>query len=177
MIREFLDKIIAFISNLLQPGSVISFDEKTDLIVSKDLEKRWYMFDGLFKMWGGVYGVPWWHLKAFALCESALGHPDMRVGYDGKSWGLMHFTIPTASQYLGRPATIEDIQNDDIAVKLAGKYYKHLRKVFPFELRKAVISYNQGEGNTLKGYYSDPVRKYWERWESWRIKIEQRDML
>ncbi len=146
-------------------------------------------FDPLFRQYGAAYGVPWLWLKAFAMNESSLGQ-DSRVARglevptdvegsksrDGKSWGLMQVTLPTAQAF--DPAASAELLNDpdycvDIAAQLVRELADHFPVVmgYPMRLEAIAKAYNEGEGNErteLDG--GTPPRKadaqaYWERWK------------
>jgi len=125
----------------------------------------WYKYDDLFKSSAAKYGIDWKWLKAHAIVESSLGqNPKVLAGTtssDGKSWGLMQVTLATANDL--RPnTTADDLNNPEISVDLAAKLISQLRARFPNDLRKMVISYNQGPGNTAKG--NDFTGNYWQKW-------------
>lgn len=135
-------------------------------------------FDELFKKYGREEGVPWRVLKAFAMNESSLGdHPSVAAGLanpndpasvseDGKSWGLMQLTIPTANDYenVGWP----DLNNAETSVRIAAKFIAHLWSIFGGEIEWVVKAYNEGEGNARKerdGKIAGYAGTYWERWQ------------
>ncbi len=134
----------------------------------------WSKYDAAFKAAASRYGIDWHYLKASAIVESTLGQ-NARVlagatSTDGKSWGLMQFTLPAANdmcpiQVNGRvyaSITTDDLNNPDVSIELAAKYISKLIRLFPGDLRKAIISYNQGPGNTQKG--KDYTGDYWKKW-------------
>lgn len=139
-------------------------------------------FDPLFKKYGALNNVPWKWLKAIAMNESSLGeassvawgldHPSDVEGSkssDGKSWGLMQMTVPTARDY-DLNATPEKLNNPEYSVSLAARFLAALRKQVPMSARNydelVFKSYNQGWGNSRKemlgigGGFANP---YWER--------------
>jgi soluble lytic murein transglycosylase-like protein len=127
----------------------------------------WDRYDDLFKAAGARYGIDWRFLKASAVVESSLGqNPRVMAGgasEDGKSYGLMQFTLPTAVDLRPR-TTVSDLNQPEISIDLAGKYISQLIRRFPGDLHKAIISYNQGPGNTAKG--NDFTGNYWEKWST-----------
>lgn len=115
----------------------------------------WTRYDVLFQKHAVRYGIDWKMLKAIALKESSLG-TDPRVAggrpsRDGKSWGLMQVTLPTATWLAGRQVTPQDLNDPDFSVALAAKYLRMLEVQFNSDERKVVMSYNQGQGNTMAG--------------------------
>ena len=124
-------------------------------------------FDSLFKQYGSENGVNWKWLKAICMNESSLGMNSRvkagDVSTDGKSWGIMQLTLPTAGDY--HPGvTIEDLNNPDFSVRVAAQFLGDLNSQFSGDMRKVVMSYNQGAGNTragreyASGYYDRFVR-------------------
>lgn len=123
-----------------------------------------FRFDSLFQKWGAVYSVPWTWLKAIALNESDLGrHPLVKAGLastDGKSWGIMQVTLTTARD-LDANASIDLLNKPEYSIRLAAQYMRQLMKLFKDDQRKAIMSYNQGPGNTQKG--REYAAEYYER--------------
>lgn len=131
-------------------------------------------FDDLFKNMATKYGLDWKMLKAIAIIESSLGaHPSVKIGLenpsnvegskssDGKSWGLMQVTIPTARDY-DKLVTPEKLNIPYYSVEIASKHLAMLKKLFNGDVQKIVKSYNQGQGNTLAGKtYADG---YWTKY-------------
>lgn len=134
----------------------------------------WTRWDDLFKKYAAQYGVNWRHVKATAIVESSLGqNPLVLAGTassDGKSYGLTQFTLPTANDM--RPGTtVADLNNPEISIMLAAKYLSILEKMFPSSLQSAIISYNQGPGNTQKG--KDYTGNYWQKWQdAYKLVLE-----
>lgn len=114
----------------------------------------WTKYDGYFAKAAADYSVPFKWLKGIAIIESALG-TDPRVSAggvssDGKSWGLMQFTMPTAKDF-DAGATIERLNNPAYSIDLAGQFLAWLGPQFNWDERKVIMSYNQGAGNTKAG--------------------------
>lgn len=150
-----------------------------ELTAWSDSFTRW---DPLFRKYGSQYGVAPKYLKAIAMNESSLGEaPSVRRGLaaptdiegskssDGKSWGLMQLTLPTARDFEPN-ATPTDLNNPDFSVRVAAKFLARLQKRFPVVevrwLEWVIKSYNQGEGNTEKerqGKASGYAGEYWAR--------------
>lgn len=140
-------------------------------------------YDANFKAEAIKYGLDWKMLKAISIIESNEGRaPSVARGLllpndiegskssDGKSWGLMQFTLPTARDF-DPSATPEKLNNPQYSIWLAGKYFNQLSKIFfgyPRKTEFMVKSYNQGQGNTLnrdaKGLvgYAD---QYWTKYQ------------
>ncbi len=128
----------------------------------------WTRFDDLFSHYGQIFQVPFEWLKAFCMTESDLGR-DPRVARglveptdvegskstDGKSWGIMQVTLPTAQDY-DQDASAEQLNEPGYCVMIAAQHVAHLMQVFPVVMEPAqrlesiVEAYNEGEGNELK---------------------------
>lgn len=127
---------------------------------SSEIEDPFNKYDNLFKTYGNAYGIPWKWLKAICLIESNLGRaPSVARGLsdpsnvsgstssDGKSWGLMQLTLPTARQF--ESATTEvGLNNPETSIRLAAKYLQWVvRNYYPLSNQEGVIrSYNGGPG-------------------------------
>jgi len=136
----------------------------------------WTRWDADFRAAAGRYGIDWRWIKATAIVESSLGqNPRVLAGgvsEDGKSWGLTQFTLGTANDMA--PITVTgvtyrgigaaELNIPAVSIELAAKYLAQLKARFPGDTRKAIISYNQGPGNTAKG--NDFTGNYWEKWSS-----------
>lgn len=145
-------------------------------------------FDSLFKKYASQYALDWKLLKAIAMNESGLGvhpngmEPSVARGIqnpadvegskssDGKSWGLMQMTLPTARDY-DPTATSEKLNNPEYSIRLSAQFVAWLTVQFKTETTRKmewiVKSYNQGRGNTAKEMrggtgYAGP---YWERFQ------------
>lgn len=141
--------------------------------VHDDSFTRW---DALFQQYGGT---DWRILKAIAMNESSLGtYPTVALGIrepsniegsksqDGKSWGLMQMTLPTARDY-DPYATSAKLNNPDYSIRLAAQFLRALRRQFD-ELEYVVKAYNQGAGNTrkeLSGDIDGYAGEYWARFQ------------
>lgn len=135
---------------------------------------NWTEYDGLFRKYAVQYSVDWQWLKAIAINESSLGNNSLvKAGLastDGKSYGLMQVTIETGIWLAGGPVNAEYLNSPENSVRLAAKYVGYLAALFPGDRKKIIMSYNQGQGNTLKGKtYALP---YFERWERNLKKVE-----
>lgn len=138
------------------------------------LDKKYFnQYDTKIKAVASKYGVPWQWIKGIALNESLLGElPAVKKGEvssDGKSYGIMQFTFPTAKDMMGRDVTKDELNNNDFSFELAGKYLQKLSKMFNGEEAKVIKSYNQGPGNTKAGKtYAD---EYYKRFLKWKAKL------
>jgi membrane-bound lytic murein transglycosylase MltF len=136
-------------------------------------------FDELFQKYAIKYNLDWRMLKSIAIIESSLGRaPSVAHGIknptdvenskssDGKSWGLMQVTLPTARDYDSN-ATAERLNSPEYSINLASQYLRTLFSIFKGDVKiieKVVKSYNQGQGNTLKGKtYADG---YWIKYQN-----------
>lgn len=120
-------------------------------------------YDGLFQKYGAQYGINWKILKRIAWIESKIGtYRSVRDGItnpsdtvksasqDGKSWGIMQVTIPTARDYDGA-ATAVKMNNPEYSIKIGAQHLGFLKKrYFPTSERDLVMAYNQGQGNQLR---------------------------
>lgn len=170
---------------LLIPIAALIFSQKQVIedTVQEHLDS-WTQFDSLFILYGNAYGVNWKILKAIALNESNLGRePSVVRGLevptdiegskssDGKSWGLMQVTLPTARDFEPEVTAI-DLNNPDVSVSIAARLISSLFKQFsaldPRQLEWVIKSYNQGAGNTRKEQRGDIdgyAQEYWERFQ------------
>lgn len=141
-------------------------------------------FDSLFKHYAEMYGLDWLLLKAIAMNESSLGtHPSVARGLaypsdiqgsksdDGKSWGLMQFTLPTARDF-DKSATESKLNDAGYSIRLAAQFVKWLYMQFdsidPRRTEWVIKSYNQGIGNTGKerrGEIKGHAKEYFERFK------------
>jgi soluble lytic murein transglycosylase-like protein len=138
--------------------------------------KEWTLYDQLFQKSGYENQInPAW-LKAICITESDLGQdPRVKQGEtsrDGKSWGVMQLTLPTAQDVAKAVVTPADLNNPELSIRLAAKYLHSLVLMFDGDLRKVVMSYNQGPGNTRRG---KTVNEYWEKFKRNLELIEKSD--
>lgn len=163
--------------------------------ISDAIEVRmdsWTQFDSFFKKSAQKYSVDWTWLKAIALNESSLGkHPRVARGLlapkdiegskseDGKSWGLMQVTVPTARDF-DKTATEEKLNNAEYSIDIAAKFIAFLKKQFPPNdprLTEWIIkSYNQGAGNTKKersGAINGYAGQYWDKFQKNLTKVKE----
>lgn len=165
--------ILTFLA--MSGGAMAKNRVEDELTAGSDAFTRW---DPLFQKYGAAYGVPWPMLKAIAMNESSLGTaPSVARGLaapndiegskssDGKSWGLMQLTLPTARDYMD--VTQADLNNPDLSVELAAMFLSDLQRQFDSE-EYVVKSYNQGAGNSrkeLRGQVAGYAGEYWARYE------------
>lgn len=125
-----------------------------------------HTYDQIFQNVAAQYGLDWQVMKAIAHIESQVGtyssvlhgilNPndvEASKSYDGKSWGIMQFTLPTARDF-DASATAEKLNNPEYSIRLAGQFIAWLGlkipAVDPRRTEWIIKSYNQGIGNTLK---------------------------
>lgn len=135
-------------------------------------------FDSLFKKYGEQFKIEWRLLKAICMNESSLGeNPRVKSGgvsEDGKSWGIMQLTLPTANDF--EPASIERLNDPDFSIRVAAKFLRSLSKQFSGDTRSMVMAYNQGAGNQKKFLLAEKegrltptiytaAREYYERFK------------
>lgn len=134
-------------------------------IASNSDDVSFYRWDALIRKYAARYNVPWRWVKAVMLNEShknlklmdsvarGLASPDDVEGSasdDKKSWGLMQVTLPTANDYRGG-TTPQDLNNPEISFDIGTKHLRFLFHLFSGDRRRVIMSYNQGQGNTLAG--------------------------
>lgn len=178
-------------------SAYLAFTNRTEIAetVEEHLDS-WAKYDLWFKDSANIYGLEplglfdgkpapgWMVLKAIALNESDLGKaPSVARGLeapndienskssDGKSWGIMQVTMPTARD-LDAAATESKLNNPYYSIYLAARYFQTLKPMFsqlePRYLEYLVKSYNQGPGNTRKerlGTGGGYANEYWARFQ------------
>ncbi|KYG65265.1 hypothetical protein AZI87_11970 [Bdellovibrio bacteriovorus] len=138
-----------------------SGDKKT-AVTNKDFKR----FDPLLKKYASQFGLDFHLMRAICMKESTFGyHPRVARGLaapsdvegskseDGKSWGVMQVTVPTARDY-DTSATAEKLNNPEYCIRIAAQYLAWLSLRFPVtDPRRTewmIKAYNQGLGNTNK---------------------------
>lgn len=115
----------------------------------------WTKYDERIKKSADEYNIPWRWVKAILIVESTLGeNPRVKTGQaseDNKSWGLAQMKPSTASWISGRAINSADLSDDDLSIDLCAKYLSYLSELFKGDEPKTIMSYNQGQGNTLLG--------------------------
>lgn len=175
---------------LFSGGALAKNKVQDEVVAASDSFTKW---DSLFQMYGRLYGVEWTMLKAIAMNESSLGDaPSVAQGLaapsdvdgsksdDGKSWGLMQLTLPTAGDY--DPAvTPQRLNNPEYSVEIAAHFISDLLGMFtpsdPRYTEWVVKSYNQGAGNTKKeiaGKIDGYADEYWDRYQRNRAIIQSK---
>ena len=144
-------------------------------------------FDPFFKKYADLNGLDWRMLKAIAMVESTLGeNPRVKRGLinpndiqgsmseDGKSWGLMQLTVPTARDY-DKSATEVKLNNPEFSIGISAKLLAMLNRIFDGQERDIIMAYNQGLGNqrkfiamekdgTLKAHQFPAAREYYKKY-------------
>lgn len=134
---------------------------------------KWSKYDNLFKKYAVQFKVPWRWLKAIAIVESSLGdaasvkrgleNPNDVQGStsgDGKSWGLMQVTLPTAKGLEGRTVGVAELNNPDFSVYLAAKLVRQLINTFGLDKEKVSRAYNGGPK------YGALTLPYWAKFQT-----------
>lgn len=144
----------------------------------------WTQYDYLYQKYAAENGIDWQWVKAFALNESYNGQvASVRIGIenpfdienskssDGKSWGIMQMTLPTA-RGIDDAATQVKLNNPEYSINLGCQYIAELAGMYseadPRYLEYVVKSYNQGPGNMRKeiaGTGGGFANEYWDRWQ------------
>lgn len=129
-------------------------------------------YDALFIKYANRYGLDWKMLKAIAIKESTLGENPLvknnLLSTDGLTYGLMQIKYTTAKFYI-KDLTLDQLRyNPERQIEAAAAYLGDLKKKFNGDVKKMVISYNQGETNTKNGkdytgtYYPKYLQFYGE---------------
>lgn len=144
---------------------------------------RW---DSLIRKYSLAYGVPFEWVKAIMMNESSLGDaPSVARGIadpldiegskssDGKSWGLMQLTLPTARQFESA-VSAAGLNDPEVSVRIGTKYLQWLmqRNPSPFTQEEFVIrAYNGGPGfaGTVAGRRDTPT--YYARFKRNLAKV------
>lgn len=103
-------------------------------------------YDGLFKYYGGEFGIDWRLLKAQAMAESAL-HSDAVSTAGAK--GLAQFMDPTWKDAEEAFERTLDVFNPEHAIMAQAWYMQRLFKLFPSQ-RAALAAYNWGMGHVRR---------------------------
>lgn len=145
-------------------------------------------FDPFFQKAGLDNGIDWKMLKTIAMVESTLGeNPRVKKGLlnpndiigsmseDGKSWGLMQLTVPTARDY-DKTATEVKLNYPEYSIGISAKLLAMLNRIFKGNERDIIMAYNQGLGNqrkfiqmekdgTLKPHQFPAAKNYYEKYK------------
>lgn len=138
-------------------------------------------WDYLFHQYSSAYSVPWRWMKAICMNESNLGqarsvaeglaNPSDVSGSassDGKSWGLMQTTLPTARQF--ESAVTEVALNDpNVSVRIAAKYIQWVMNNYFDDEESVVRAYNGGPG-----FKDASTNTYWSRYKANMATIQAR---
>jgi soluble lytic murein transglycosylase-like protein len=168
-------------------GGILVFRWWNDMKIdnAKTDKEKFFMYDGYFKYYSGIYGVPYEWFKAISMQESNLGQNQKvkqgLVSYDGLSYGIMQIATGTGSPkerelktMFGLPdkritdmtiiekSFTQDILNDaDKSISIAGNLLGYLAKKYNYDKDKVFLAYNQGERNTDNGKnYTHPNGRY-----------------
>lgn len=119
-------------------------------------------FDPLYKKYASQYVLDWKMLKAIAMIESQNGQATSvsngisnptdvsgSVSSDGKSWGLMQLTVPTANDF--EAVTPVELNNPETSVRIAAKYFAWLEENYfdPEDTEALVRAYNGGHNYSV----------------------------
>lgn len=135
-------------------------------------------YDALFVKYGNLYGIDPYVLKAIAANESNVGlarsvargiasPSDISgsVSSDGKSWGLMQTTLPTARQFESGLTEVA-LNSPEVSVRIAAKYIQWVKKNYGTDLEYVVRSYNGGPGWKKTALGPSLTLVYWNRFVS-----------
>lgn len=156
------------------------FFAKTPLSFAVSSDDSFTVFDALFKKYGKRFSVPWRWLKATAMTESSLGQAksvragilepkniEKSVSSDGKSWGLMQTTLPTAREIAGVIVTASWLNVPENSVRVGAEYFARMISRFGLSDRESIVrAYNGGPGfkSTVQGRTLTPI--YYAKWVS-----------
>lgn len=162
------------VTQKLQPTAYTRWDEKL---------KAAARAHGVADVALGGRTIPgWWQLKAMMWQESDLGrYPSVARGLevpsdvegsrsqDGKSWGLMQVTIPTAGDFRAGTTAV-DLNNPDLSIELGARIHARNQKIFPGNLEYQVRAYNGGPGflKTARGISDTPIH-----WAKVKAKLDK----
>ena len=121
-------------------------------------------WDDLFRKYGEQENVSPKLLKTIAMNESWLGEYSGNEPI-GNTSGLMHIKLSTAQDFGDYNYwSFSDLNpyRDENQIEAAAKYLKYLSGLFNGDEKKIVMSYNQGQGNTLAG--KNYAQDYWDRY-------------
>lgn len=134
-----------------------------------------FAWDMLISKYSKSTGVPFEWIKSIMMNESALCQAkSVRRGLenpqdvqgskssDGKSWGLMQLTLPTARS-IESTVTEAGLNDPEISIRIASKYLAYLGRLKNWNQEAVIRSYNGGPGylNTVAGKRDTPI--YYER--------------
>ena len=152
-----------------QTGGLTAISDEIEVqLIPDDEFTRW---DTLFHSASKAHGVPWRWIKAVCWVESDLGRaasvkrglefPDDVEGSkssDGKSWGLMQVTLPTANDV--RPGTtVSMLNNPVISIDCGSRVLARNMRHFPKDPVSVFRAYNGGLGfnSTVAGKRDTPA--------------------
>ena len=143
---------------LLAVFAVLALTKSSGGSVVSDNVTPWNRYDSLIQKYVAGTSVPFDWVKAIMIIESDLGRApsvargilnptnvDASKSSDGKSWGLMQLTLPTARMF--EPLITEVGLNDpEISIRLGVKYLKWLISKKGLDQEYIARSYNGGLG-------------------------------
>lgn len=145
-----------FLIGILAIGGVLIMGETAVVLAAR----RESEFDDLIANASKRHGVPVALIKAFIRTESTFNPEAVNPG--DPSAGLMQTTPATASAFLGRPVTLNDLKNPATSIEAGTRYIAHLIRRYPLD--DAIQMYNTGEPRFKKGLrvpdYLAKVKKY-----------------
>lgn len=160
---------IVFLAAILGIGFLFKDEAVAAVTSNGDWFTRW---DSLIKQKAKKYSLPWRWIKAIAMNESMLGTAksvarglaaptdvEGSKSSDGKSWGIMQLTLPTARDMVGaliQPAYLNDPEN---SFELGARYLRKMYDLGKGDREFMVRAYNGGPGykNTVLGQTMTPV--------------------
>ena len=146
-------------------------------------------FDPLFVKYAKENNLDWKMVKTIAMNESSVGknarviaginNPyDIKASTstDGKSWGIMQMTVPTARDFDPQASEVK-LNDPQYSIKIACKFLASLSKQFNGKVRDIAMAYNHGAGNqkrflelekagTLLPTQYAAGRAYWSKYQS-----------
>lgn len=142
----------------------------------KSLDPFFY-WDDLIKKYSDKFKVPFEWIKAIMIVESDLGRaPSVKKGlqnpndiegsksFDGKSWGLMQLTIPTARMFQAG-ITAVDLNDPETSVRLGASYLAWLIQKKGMNEELVIRSYNGGPGFLTSERGRNMTADYYAKWQ------------
>lgn len=168
---------IAFLSGAI--GIVLlALFKGSNAMAENETVDEFHQWDNLIKKYASKSSVPWTWVKAIMMNESNLGraasvkrgliNPSDVQGSkssDGKSWGLMQLTLPTARMFESS-VTETGLNDPEVSVRIAVKYLDWLYGKKNGDQEAVVRGYNGGPGylTTVAGKRDTPI--YYSRFKN-----------